>query len=255
MPTPSLTSRSFGEMTWYYQTGFSKSWINTSMLYIPPNSSQDIEHPHAETNHSSWRTAYEGGSDAETVTCYKYPHGIKIYIYFSMIFANSDEMIFIFIFTTAEKVKIPQCCSFQHVYITSDSFSNAFQAQCLASIDTMLSTTPISLTHCPEPLMLGCFTARSFTSYFSLLPKLYIIFYKATAPTFISPVFTSPVRCPMATSRVTQLQRILSSYLHLKLIPPLPSKFSSLSHDTVNHSVVQTITYFLVSYFSPHLHI
>lgn len=38
----------------------------------------------------------------QTVTYYKYPHGIKICTYFSIIFANSDEMVFVFIFTAAE---------------------------------------------------------------------------------------------------------------------------------------------------------
>lgn len=89
-------------MTQYYCIRLSKSLINTGVLYILPNLPQEAEHLHAETNHGSWRTAYEGVSDAETVTCHKYPHGIKIFVYFSIIFANSDEMVFIFVFTIAE---------------------------------------------------------------------------------------------------------------------------------------------------------
>lgn len=48
---------------------------------MPPDLSQDAEHPYAGTNHSFWKTAYEGVSDAETVACYKYPHGIKIFTF------------------------------------------------------------------------------------------------------------------------------------------------------------------------------
>ena len=65
---------------------------------------------------------------------------------------------------------MPKCCSFQHVYDTFDSSSNAFYIQHLASIYSILSTTLISLSLCPELLMLECLMAQSWASYFFLLP-------------------------------------------------------------------------------------
>lgn len=52
-----------------------------------------------------------------------------------------------------------------------------------------------------------------------------------------------PVRCPTEISHITELQRVLASYLHPQPIPPLHPESNSPSHDATVHSVVQTLAF------------
>lgn len=228
-------------MTQYYQTRLSKSWINTGVLSIPPNSSQDIEHPPPPTNPSSQRTAYQGVSDAETVTCYKYPHGIKIFIYFSIIFANSDETLFIFIFTTAESwhvrvLQLSVCLCHLWFFLTCivcSMFSLPLQhvRYCICFHNTLSWPSNVQVQHGP---------VLDFLLSSPCPPALYT-FHTPLAPSWISPASMLPDRCPAAISHWTELQRVsLPTFVSNLFLPSTLNAILPVTTSPSIHPVVQT---------------
>lgn len=139
------------------------------------------------------------------------------------------------LFSPQQKVNIPECCSFQHFYVTSESFSNVRYAQCSASFYSMLGTASILLDVLSWPLNVRV-CGDLVLGFLLFCPPIALhIFHTPVTPTVISPAFIPAVRGPIQISCSRA-----DSYLPLKPIPPFHPGFSSPSHGSTIQSVAQT---------------